>query len=87
MSMHTSVNSGATKQTASILMSDDKSTLFRIRPFQKQRRGTNCGLFAVAATTSICNGRDPSTLHFGQHAMRRHMYDCLVKGHLNPFRR
>ena len=31
-SLNTSVNSGVTKQTASILMSDDKSILFRIRP-------------------------------------------------------
>ena len=74
-----------TKQTAPISMSDDKSILFSIRPFQKQRGGTDCGLFAIAATTSICYGLDPSTLHFDQHAMRRHMYNCLVKGHKDPF--
>ena len=84
-SLNTSVNSGVTKQTASILMSDDKSILFRIRPFQKQRGGTDCGLFAIAAATSICNGRDPSSLHYDQHAMRRHLYNCLVKGHIDPF--
>ena len=58
------------KQTASIVMSDDPSLLFRIRPFQKQRGGTDCGVFAIAAATSICNGHDPSTLHYDQHAMR-----------------
>ena len=56
-----------------------------IRPFQKQRGGTDCGLFAIAAATSICYGRDPSTLHFDHHAMRRHLYNCLVKGHIDPF--
>lgn len=37
-----------------------------MQPLQKQKGGTDCGLFVIAMITAIANGKDPSQLsnHF-----------------------
>ena len=40
---------------------------------QKQRGGTDCGLFAIAFATAIAFGLNPSKLKLRQEAMRAHL--------------
>ncbi len=52
---------------------------------QFQRGGSDCGLFAIANATAICNGTDPAYLHFKQDEMRKHLKTALEKKSLPPF--
>ena len=48
--------------------------------------GTNdCGLFAIAVTTSIAFDLDPVGVHFQQREMRHHLLGCFQKGQMTPF--
>jgi len=44
---------------------------------QKQDGFTDCGLFAIACTYELCNGRDPAKIQFTQSQMRSHFQQCL----------
>lgn len=44
---------------------------------QKQKGGSDCGLFAIAISTAISNGLNPSRIIFDQAAMRSHLVTCL----------
>ena len=44
---------------------------------QKQRGGSDCGLFAIAISIAICNGLDPSRIRYDQTSMRSHLVDCF----------
>ena len=47
-------------------------------PFQQQQSNTaDCGVFAIAFATAICNGQDPEKLLFKTSDMRKHLNDCL----------
>ena len=42
-----------------------------------QEGSHDCGLFAVAYITSICNGQDPAVLLYKQNAMRKHILNSI----------
>ena len=44
-----------------------------------------CGLFAFAMATDICNGIDPATVDYKQDAMRSHLVTSFEKQYLSPF--
>ena len=52
---------------------------------QKQKGSSDCGLFALAFITSICNGQDPTDLAYDQSAMRSHLLKCIEQGQMTPF--
>lgn len=54
-------------------------------PVQKQKGGTDCGLFAIAFSTAICKELDPTTITFNQTAMRDHLIYCLKNGTMTLF--
>ena len=45
----------------------------------KQSGSTDCGLYAIALSTALTFGIDPTTLHFYQEDMRSHLTECLEK--------
>lgn len=45
----------------------------------------DCGLFAIAAATDLCNGQDPCHRQYRQDEMRGHLLSCLKNQHLTPF--
>ena len=49
----------------------------RIMNVQKQSGTNDCGLFALAFATSICNSLSPVTTNYFQEQMREHFNDCL----------
>ena len=49
---------------------------FNFVPIQKQKGGSECGLFAIAISTAICKGLDPIVVTFNQAAMRDHLIEC-----------
>ena len=44
---------------------------------QKQEGFTDCGLFAIACSYELCNGRDPAKIQFTQTEMRSNFQKCL----------
>ncbi len=52
----------------------DGTVMFNFVRMQKQTGGSDCGLFAIAISTAICNGLDPTTM---TSAMRSHLVNCL----------
>ena len=51
----------------------------------KQGGSTDCSLYAVAVSTAIANGIDPSQQVFDQDELRPHLLDCLQSRNLTPF--
>ena len=49
---------------------------------QKQKGKVDCGLFAIAFTTAIAFGVDPSKLRLKQEF---NLINCFNKNHLSPF--
>ena len=47
---------------------------------QRQRGYSDCGLYAIATATAICEGKDPCTQLFCQEYMRSHLSQCLKMG-------
>ena len=46
--------------------------------------GFDCGLFAIAFATALCNGVDPHGLSLDQGAMREHLVGCFEEGEMLP---
>ena len=73
------------KLVADLLQSKEEAITFAFVDVQKQDGGSDCGLFAIAFITSICNGQDPTVLRYNQSAMRSHLLQCIEQGHMTPF--
>ena len=74
------------KRTIASLVHTDKPTIAIQRaPMQLQRGGSDCGLFAIASATAICNGQYPESIQFDQSQMRPHLLKCLEDKLLLPF--
>ena len=75
------------KLVADLMQSREKSVIVEFVDVQEQKGANDCGLFALAYITSICNGQDPATLLYDQAAMRPHLQECFEKGeiHVTPF--
>ena len=52
---------------------------------QKQSGGCDCGLFTLAFATTLVSGHNPGHYVFDQRKMRKHLYKCLDKGHMEMF--
>ena len=89
VNVYDSLNYGLTtsiKRTIANLVHTDKPTITIQRaPMQLQRGGSDCGLFAIASATAICNGQSPENIQFDQSQMRPHLLKCLEDKLLMPF--
>ena len=52
---------------------------------QAQQNGNDCGLFAIANATALCNGIDPSLVLWRHNDMRQHYLKCIENGKLEMF--
>ena len=51
----------------------------------KQRGSNDCGLFAIANSTSLCLGQDPARLVYDQADMRSHLRECFITNKMTMF--
>ena len=56
-----------------------------ISPVAQQTNGTDCGVYAIAFATALCNNLDPTSLKFNRRAIRDHHWQALQCGHLSTF--
>ena len=54
-----------------------KEITFSNQRVQQQIGGNDCGLFALAFATSLCNGEDPTQQTYDQSSLRSHYIECL----------
>lgn len=54
-------------------------------PMQQQSGGTDCGVFAIAVTTSLVFDEDPSEVTYQQASLRSHLVMCFASGKLTSF--
>ena len=47
-----------------------------------QKGAFDCGLFAIAFATSLCNDEDPSKVEYQQKLMRSHLAECFNNEHI-----
>ena len=84
-SMHRRVPLATKNIIADLLQSQKKSIILKYANIQIQEGGNDCGLFAIAIATAICNGDKPELLEFDQKMMRRHFLKCLQDQVILPF--
>lgn len=73
------------KVVANILQCKKQCIIVMHEDVQKQHGGNDCGVFALAFATSLCNGKDPSKELYDQQAMRDHLIISLSEGKLGQF--
>ena len=83
-SLCTGVTNPTKMQIAKLLMAEHSPIRCVIDASQVQTGTNDCGLFALAAATSICF-KCPGSLKFDQPAMRSHFNSCMRKGIMTPF--
>ena len=52
---------------------------------QLQAGGSDCGLFALAFATSLCNGEKPEAVLYEQSSLRNHLFSGIMQQKLLPF--
>ena len=84
-SLHGTVSMHTQRVVADILQSQKAAISFQLQDVQWQGNEWDCGLFALANATTLCNGMDPCTVVYLQSAMRQHFLDSIECGFLAPF--
>ena len=84
-SMHLKLSSFTKKVVADLMMTKDRAISVTYANVQWQSGGSDCGLFALAFATSLCEGHDPSAILYNQPQMRNHLFTCLVAGKITTF--
>lgn len=72
-------------QVTGLLCFPGRSVKLQWPSIQHQEGGSDCGLFAIANSLTLCRGEDPCNVSYNQTLMRTHLYACFQNGLLTPF--
>ncbi|XP_058871586.1 uncharacterized protein LOC131722031 [Acipenser ruthenus] len=72
-------------QVVSLLQYSGKTVWIGWPHVQQQQGWSDCGLFTIANSLTLCMGGDPGKLCYDQKQMRDHLFSCFVDGSLTPF--
>ncbi|KAL2098431.1 hypothetical protein ACEWY4_007638 [Coilia grayii] len=72
-------------QVTGLLCFPGRSVKLQWPSIQQQEGGSDCGLFAIANSLTLCRGEDPCNVSYNQTLMRTHLYACFQNGLLTPF--
>ena len=85
-SLYHGISPQTEEQIASLLFVDNAEHIeVSIPPVVQQTNGTDCGVYAIAFATALCNNLDPTSLKFNRRAIRDHLWQALQCGHLSMF--
>ena len=73
------------RQIAYMVMATSSQITLQWADTQKQKGTSDCGLFAIAAATSLCYGISPQYCTWEQEKMREHLSECFETGDLVLF--
>lgn len=75
-----------TQESISTLLHTTKKSVSLMFPdVQQQDNSFDCGLFALAYASSICQNIDPATVLYEKLSLRSHFLSCLVNKEFIPF--
>lgn len=78
-------NAIAVEHACQMLLHAGDTVTFINEKVQKQIGSADCGLFALAFATDLCQGLDPTTQRYDQALMRQHYVTCLESAKVIPF--
>ena len=84
-SLHMTLSSDVKELIADLLQWKGNYITIHYCDVQWQVDGNDCGIFAIAFATAICNGDEPASIVFDQNNMRKHLKTCFDNGKLTPF--
>ena len=84
-SLYRKPNAITIEHACRMLLHTGEEVTFVNEKVQKQLGGSDCGLFALAFATDLCNGLNPTDQSYDQGMMRRHYVDCLESGKMTCF--
>ena len=85
-SLYHGISPQTEEQIESLLFVDNAEHIeVSIPPVVQQTNGTDCGVYAIAFATALCNNLDPTSLKFNRRAIRDHLWQALQCGHLSMF--
>lgn len=84
-SLHGNISSHTQCLIADLLQCKASSFELRYQDVQWQSNGSDCGLFALANATALCNGVEPMTVSFDQCKMRKPLLSCFESCNTIPF--
>jgi len=80
------VTTDAKEAIANILQSSNQRVYLLFPEVQQQRDGSSCGVFALAFTHTLAEGKDPSSLEFpGEIDLQNHLFQCIIAKKMAPF--
>ena len=88
-SMSGDLSSSMQCQLAKIYGGTGNSDSIRVElsPVQQQRGAADCGLFAIAFSTDLAFGEDPTKISYEQTKLRDHLLKCLENEEMEQFPR
>ena len=85
VNIYDSVFNSLDSRTIDVIKNHFPSRTICVQSFQKQSGGKDCGLFSIAAITTITYGQDPSDISYIQTEMRKHLLKCFANKIITPF--
>ena len=85
LNIYDSVYSSVDATTQAVLHNLFYFSDLHVVKFQKQCGGADCGLYAIAAATSVLHKQDPSGVIYNQDKMRNHLIECIESGVFKPY--
>ena len=73
------------KQIAKMLQEDSDRLTVHVKPVQQQTNTVDCGVFAIAFSTHLLHGKDPSKMQLNPSQMRHHLAICLQNSTMSLF--
>ena len=73
------------EEIAALLFTPEHNITVAFMNVQQQTGVQDCGLFAIAFATALCQGVDPTTCSFNQSTMRNHLLQCFESGTMSAF--
>ena len=84
-SLHCNPGEKAQETIASIIHSARNEIVINVMNVQRQQNGSDCGVFALAFATTLCEGSDPTEMAYDHSKMRSHMASCFDALEPQPF--
>lgn len=84
-SLHQSCTEDFAAQVTGLLAFQGRTVCLQWPDVQQQEGGSDCGLFAIANSLTLCRGEDPRMVQYHQRHMRAHLCSSFQAGVLTPF--
>ena len=85
-SLYHGISPQTEEQIASLSFVDNADHLeVSTPPVVQQTNGTDCGVYAIAFATALCNNLDPTSRKFNGQEIRDHLWRALQCGHCKHY--